>query len=295
MMNKDFEAKLALRTDIINRAIEELLPLEEGPQSTILRACGYSVRNGGKRMRPLFMQSVYRLLGGREEEKLWPFMAGLEMMHSSSLVHDDLPCMDNDRLRRGKPSTWAQFGVDMGTLAGDGLMIYAFETMLKSGFPDDIKLRAMQVLAEKSGIFGMVGGQTVDVELTGNIPDPDTLRFIYEKKTGALIEAAFRMGAIAAGADAETERAFEEAGIAVGMAFQIRDDILDVTSTSEELGKTAHADDRNAKMTWVSFYGLDQSEKDVVRYTDQALGLISDYEEGWFLEELLRRLIDRKY
>ena len=295
MMNKDFETELALRTEAINRAIEDLLPSGEGPQSTILRACSYSVRNGGKRLRPLFMQSVYRLLGGREEEKLWPFMAGLEMMHSSSLVHDDLPCMDNDRLRRGKPSTWAQFGVDMGTLAGDGLMIYAFETMLKSGFPDDIKLRAMQVMAEKSGIFGMVGGQTVDVELTGNIPDPDTLRFIYEKKTGALIEAAFRMGAIAAGADAETERAFEEAGLAVGMAFQIRDDILDVTSTSEELGKTAHADDRNAKMTWVSFYGLDQSEKDVVRYTDQALGLISDYEEGWFLEELLRRLIDRKY
>ena len=295
MMNKDFETELALRTEAINRAIEDLLPSGEGPQSTILRACSYSVRNGGKRLRPLFMQSVYRLLGGREEEKLWPFMAGLEMMHSSSLVHDDLPCMDNDRLRRGKPSTWAQFGVDMGTLAGDGLMIYAFETMLKSGFPDDIKLRAMQVMAEKSGIFGMVGGQTVDVELTGNIPDPDTLRFIYEKKTGALIEAAFRMGAIAAGADTETERAFEEAGLAVGMAFQIRDDILDVTSTSEELGKTAHADDRNAKMTWVSFYGLDQSEKDVVRYTDQALGLISDYEEGWFLEELLRRLIDRKY
>ena len=146
------------------------------------------------------MECAYRLSGGRDIEKLYPLMTALEMIHSSSLVHDDLPCMDNDELRRGKPSTWARFGIDMGTLAGDGLMIYAFETGLKSELPEDVRLRAIRILAEKSGIFGMIGGQTVDVELTGSIPDPDTLRFIYEKKTGALIEAALMMGAVCAGA-----------------------------------------------------------------------------------------------
>ena len=291
----DFEKELQDRTRLVNEAIEEFLPDEEGPQKTILSACNYSVRNGGKRLRPIFMECAYRLSGGRDIEKLYPLMTALEMIHSSSLVHDDLPCMDNDELRRGKPSTWARFGVDMGTLAGDGLMIYAFETGLKSELPEDVRLRAIRILAEKSGIFGMIGGQTVDVELTGSIPDPDTLRFIYEKKTGALIEAALMMGAVCAGAGEETVELMERIGRDIGLAFQIRDDILDVISTSSELGKSAHADDRNAKMTWVSFYGLDQSEKDVVRYTDQALGLISDYEEGWFLEELLRRLIDRKY
>ena len=290
----DFEKELSERLTAFNTAAQELLPVEAGPHRTMLSACCYSVRNGGKRIRPLLMGCAYRLFGGKDENELYPLMASIEMIHSASLVHDDLPCMDNDRLRRGKPSTWAKYGVDMGTLAGDGLLLYAFETLMRSGLPDSIRLHAVHILAEKSGISGMIGGQAVDVELTGNIPDPDTLRFIYEKKTGALIEAALMMGAAAAGAGEAEVRSMEKAGLDIGMAFQIRDDILDVISTTDELGKSAHSDDRNAKITWVSFYGLDQSKKDVARYTDRALEEIRSFGGDEFFEEFLKRLIDRR-
>ena len=200
-----------------------------------------------------------------------------------------------DELRRGKPSTWAKFGVDMGTLCGDALMIYAFETALKSKLEPDILSRAVRLLAEKSGIYGMIGGQTVDVELTGSIPDPDTLRFIYEKKTAALIEAALMMGALASGADEKGVSLMEEAGRDIGMAFQIRDDILDVTSTAEKLGKSVHADDRNAKVTWVTFYGLEQAEEDVRSFTERAVSAVSLISQQSFLEELIRSLVDRSF
>ena len=291
----DFMEELRLRTERINEDLSTFLPEEEGPQRTILTACNYSVENGGKRLRPIFMECAYELFGGREREKLLPLMAAIEMIHSSSLVHDDLPCMDNDELRRGKPSTWARFGVDMGTLCGDALMIYAFETALKSKLEPDILSRAVRLLAEKSGIYGMIGGQTVDVELTGSIPDPDTLRFIYEKKTGALIEAALMMGALASGADEKGVSLMEEAGRDIGMAFQIRDDILDVTSTAEKLGKSVHADDRNAKVTWVTFYGLEQAEEDVRSFTERAVSAVSLISQQSFLEELIRSLVDRSF
>ncbi len=291
----DFMEELRLRTERINEDLSTFLPEEEGPQRTILTACNYSVENGGKRLRPIFMECAYELFGGREREKLLPLMAAIEMIHSSSLVHDDLPCMDNDELRRGKPSTWAKFGVDMGTLCGDALMIYAFETALKSKLEPDILSRAVRLLAEKSGIYGMIGGQTVDVELTGSIPDPDTLRFIYEKKTGALIEAALMMGALASGADEKGVSLMEEAGRDIGMAFQIRDDILDVTSTAEKLGKSVHADDRNAKVTWVTFYGLEQAEEDVRSFTERAVSAVSLISQQSFLEELIRSLVDRSF
>ena len=291
----DFMEELRLRTERINEDLSTFLPEEEGPQRTILTACNYSVENGGKRLRPIFMECTYELFGGREREKLLPLMAAIEMIHSSSLVHDDLPCMDNDELRRGKPSTWAKFGVDMGTLCGDALMIYAFETALKSKLEPDILSRAVRLLAEKSGIYGMIGGQTVDVELTGSIPDPDTLRFIYEKKTAALIEAALMMGALASGADEKGVSLMEEAGRDIGMAFQIRDDILDVTSTAEKLGKSVHADDRNAKVTWVTFYGLEQAEEDVRSFTERAVSAVSLISQQSFLEELIRSLVDRSF
>ena len=291
----DFMEELRLRTERINEDLSTFLPEEEGPQRTILTACNYSVENGGKRLRPIFMECAYELFGGREREKLLPLMAAIEMIHSSSLVHDDLPCMDNDELRRGKPSTWAKFGVDMGTLCGDALMIYAFETALKSKLEPGILSWAVRLLAEKSGIYGMIGGQTVDVELTGSIPDPDTLRFIYEKKTAALIEAALMMGALASGADEKGVSLMEEAGRDIGMAFQIRDDILDVTSTAEKLGKSVHADDRNAKVTWVTFYGLEQAEEDVRSFTERAVSAVSLISQQSFLEELIRSLVDRSF
>ncbi len=298
----NFKEALKEKTGTISREITEYLPEESGFQKTILEACNYSVINGGKRLRPLLMQYAYILcrnsgneeLAPEEKTALVPFMAAMEMIHSSSLVHDDLPCMDNDVLRRGVPSTWAKFGEDMGTLAGDGLMLYAFETACRSTAAADRVNRCIGVLSRKSGIFGMVGGQTVDVELTGKRPDREQLEFIYRHKTGALIEASLMIGAILAGADDLTAAKLEKAAEYVGMAFQIQDDILDVTATESELGKPIGSDSSNGKVTWLTYYGMEQSEKDVSEYTEKALEIIRNIGSCQFLEDLLISLIGRR-
>lgn len=344
----DAENELKRKKEEIDAAISEYLPREKGFQKTLFEACNYSVINGGKRLRPILMQSAYELVRGigsgtkktsegipsmpqdrtgdedqpisqerTEDDKqtllldevgdrghevspdeyrdiLFPFMAAMEMIHSSSLVHDDLPCMDNDTLRRGKESTWFRFGEDMGTLAGDGLMIYAFETCLKSQAPDDLKTRAIEILSRKSGIFGMIGGQTLDVELTGKIPTKKELEFIYKHKTSALIEASLMIGATLAGAKDEDVITLERAGTYIGLAFQIEDDILDVESTASELGKTIGSDARQGKLTWLSLYGRDQAEKDVNTFTKKALELIGSIAGDSFLLDLVRYLVGRR-
>ena len=194
--------QLKIYTEEVEAVIEKYLPAEEGHQKTVLEAMDYSVRAGGKRLRPLLMRETYRLFGGNGSE-VEPFMAAIEMIHTSSLIHDDLPCMDNDTLRRGVPTTWVKYGYDMAVLAGDGLMIYAFETAAKALSMTENKERAarcMGLLAEKTGIYGMIGGQTVDVELTNKPIPKDKLDFIYRLKTGALLEASMMIGAILAGA-----------------------------------------------------------------------------------------------
>ena len=293
-----FEEKIDIRTKEALMAIEKYLPKNEGMQKTILDSLVYSVENGGKRLRPIFMQAVYELCGGiKAAEDLYPFMAAIEMIHSSSLVHDDLPCMDNDLLRRGKPSTWAKYGEDIGTLTGDALMIYAFETAVKSGAAPEKKIEAIKVLAEKTGIFGMIGGQVVDVEMTGKKPSAEQLDFIYRLKTGALIEASFMIGGIIAGAGKKTIENLEKAASCIGMAFQIQDDILDVVSSEEELGKPVQSDIRNEKVTWLSIYGMEQSLRDVEKFTSKAIDLLAEERknnEKSFIEELCLYLIDRK-
>ncbi len=293
-----FEEKIDIRTKEALMAIEKYLPKNEGMQKTILDSLVYSVENGGKRLRPVFMQGAYELCGGlNASEELYPFMAAIEMIHSSSLVHDDLPCMDNDTLRRGKPSTWAKYGEDMGTLTGDALMIYAFETAVKSSADPEKKLEAIKVLAEKTGIFGMIGGQVVDVELTGKKPSAEQIEFIYRLKTGALIEASFMIGGIIAGADKKIIDSLEKAASYIGMAFQIQDDILDIVSSEEELGKPVQSDLRNEKFTWLSIYGMEQSLKDVETFTSSAINLLASGRENSdksFIEDLCLYLINRK-
>ena len=316
----EFKEKLNLYTNFANNTVCSYLPSEEGYHRTILEAMNYSVINGGKRLRPMMMMAAFelirkkrnaeippivsdgtevdfahgKLLSDDDVKVIGPFMAAMEMIHSSSLVHDDLPCMDNDTLRRGKLSTWAKFGEDMGTLAGDALMLYSFETAAKSTARADAVLKAIRVLAEKSGISGMVGGQTVDVELTGKKPSRKQLEFIYRNKTGALIEASFMIGAILAGAAADEVETLKEAALNIGMAFQIRDDILDVTSTNEELGKNVGSDAEEGKVTWLTYFGLEQSEEDVKEYTEKAVEDVRKLGGHEFLEELLRYLVDRK-
>lgn len=296
-----FKEELKQRTEQINQLLEGFLPQETGHQKTIFEAMNYSVRAGGKRLRPLLIQETCRLFAGDIPEFVRPFMAAVEMIHTSSLVHDDLPCMDDDRLRRGRPSTWAEYGEDIGVLAGDALMIYAFETAAKAfdSCQDEDEVRrvgqAIGILARKTGVYGMIGGQTVDVELSGSRIPKDKLDFIYRLKTGALLEASMLIGAVLGGAADQDCRIVERLASRVGMAFQIQDDILDVEGSQEETGKPAHSDARNQKTTYVTLEGADKAKEDVKRLSEEA---VQDLEQlpgdNEFLEQLIRVLVGRK-
>ena len=281
----------------IDRIIEKYLPREEGYQKTVLTAMRESVLAGGKRLRPRLMLETYRLFGGRGEE-IQPFMAAIEMIHTSSLIHDDLPAMDNDRFRRGKPTSWVAFGEDMAILAGDGLMIYAFETACKAyGFTDDFQKtgKALEILARKTGIYGMIGGQTVDVELTNRPIPEEKLDFIYRLKTGALLEASMMIGGAMAGASQEELEKVEKIASDVGLAFQIRDEILDVVGDETKLGKPVHSDEKNLKTTYVTLYGLEEAKEKVIFYSERAMKGLQALPAGdGELERLIKRLITRE-
>lgn len=293
--------ELKKRTDEINQMLETYLPQETGHQKTIFEAMNYSLRAGGKRLRPMLMQEVCRLFTGAVLDTVKPFMAAVEMIHTSSLVHDDLPCMDDDMMRRGKASTWAEFGEDIGVLAGDALMMYAFETA-SSAFnlcqePGDLAAvgKSVGILAKKTGAYGMIGGQTVDVELAGgSIPD-NKLDFIYRLKTGALIEASMLIGAVLGGAADEDCKIVETLAAKIGMAFQIQDDILDVTGSEELLGKPVHSDQKNEKTTYVTLVGLDKAREAVKRLSDEAVEELNKLPgNNEFLEELIHLLMNRQ-
>ena len=289
--------RLRERTETAEAAVRKYLPPAEGFQKTVLDAMDYSVNAGGKRLRPVMMMESYRMFGGRGEE-IEPFMAAIEMIHTSSLIHDDLPCMDNDTLRRGKPTAWVKYGYDMAVLAGDGLMIYAFETAAKAlalGADPARVARCMGILAEKTGIYGMIGGQTVDVELTDKPIPEDKLDFIYRLKTGALLEASFMIGAVLAGAGEKEVKTVEEIASLVGLAFQIQDDILDVTSSAEVLGKPVLSDEKNHKTTYVTLKGLEKAREDGKEISRRAVELLRSLGgDHAFLEELITMLTDRK-
>ena len=235
----DFKSDLIKRTEEVEKIIYERLPKEEGWQKNLIEAMNYSVTAGGKRLRPMLLQETARLFG-YEGEDVPPFMAAIEIIHTYSLVHDDLPAIDNDDYRRGKPTTHKKYGHATGILAGDGLLNYAYEicseAIVKSVCPDRAA-KALMVLSKKAGIYGMVGGQTVDVEYTDKPMPPEVLQFVHELKTGALIQAAMMAGAFLAGAKEDEIEKIEKIALMTGLAFQIQDDILDVTSTTEVLGK----------------------------------------------------------
>lgn len=289
--------QLAQYTEEVEEVVYSYLPVADGHQRTIFEAMNYSVRAGGKRLRPLLMRETYRLFGGAEEE-IEPFMAAIEMIHTSSLIHDDLPCMDNDEYRRGKKTTWAVYGYDMGVLAGDALLIYAIETAAKAFSMTDNPERVgtcIRILAEKTGIYGMIGGQTVDVELTDKPIPKDKLDFIYRLKTGALLEAAMVIGAIMGGATKEECDTVERMAANIGLAFQIQDDILDVTSSQEVLGKPVLSDEKNNKTTYVSLAGIHKAKQDVEKLSDAAIDILYSLPgKNEFLEELIKLLINRE-
>ena len=295
-----FKKELDERTKEVNALIEGYLPEEAGAQKTIFEAMNYSMRAGGKRLRPLFMQEMCRLFTGEVLDTVKPFMAAVEMIHTSSLVHDDLPCMDDDMMRRGKASTWAEYGEDIGVLTGDALMIYAMETASKAfaAAQDGEELarvgQAMEILARKTGPFGMIGGQTVDVELAGGPIPRDKLDFIYRLKTGALIEASMLIGAVLGGAADQDCRIVESLASKLGMAFQIQDDILDVEGSEASMGKPAGSDEKNQKTTYVTLEGLDKAKKEVERLSREAAEDLDKLGSNEFLEGLIRFLVNRE-
>ncbi len=295
-MTEEFASEFALRREEVENIISSYLPPEEGFQKTVISAGNYSVMNGGKRLRPMILRETYRLFDGKGRVAE-PFMAAIEMIHSSSLVHDDLPCMDNDTLRRGNPSTWYKYGEAMGVLAGDALMIYAFETAAKAfSMSHDLKSvgDAIRILAEKTGIYGMIGGQTLDVEMSGKALGPEELDYIQRNKTGALLEASMMIGATLAGASREDIQTCEKIANRIGVAFQIRDDILDVTSDNETMGKSVHSDERNQKTTFVSLYDMDSALETVEKLSQDAMRLLDSLTgENAFLKELFEALISR--
>ena len=246
-----FNLEIEERRKLVENILKEYMPEANGMQKTVIDAMNYSVFAGGKRIRPILMYETYKMFGGKSKV-IEPFMAAIEMIHSYSLVHDDLPAMDNDEYRRGRKTTHIVYGEAMGILAGDGLLNYAFETAFKAFDiePGNVNIpKALGVLAKKAGIYGMIGGQTVDVELTGKKIDKAQIDFIFDLKTCAMIESSMMIGSILAGATTNEQKTIESSAKAVGMAFQIRDDVLDVIGDEKEIGKPVLSDEKNDKTT----------------------------------------------
>ena len=299
----DFQTELSRKVKEIEEIIGKFLPAETGYQEIVIKAMNYSILAGGKRLRPMLMQETYKLFGGKGKE-IEPFMAAIEMIHTYSLVHDDLPAMDNDEYRRGRKTTHVVFGEAFGILAGDGLLNYAFETALKAFPIEQNRLnaenmyritKALQVLAGKAGIYGMIGGQTADIEAEEmESIDTERLLYIHENKTAALIQSSMMIGAILAGADTSEVERIEKCAYNIGIAFQIQDDILDVTGTMEELGKPIGSDEKNNKQTYVTLNGLETSKKHVKELSEEAISIIDSIEgDNVFLKELINSLINR--
>lgn len=341
MENREFRELLARKTEEMNRILEDYLPEEAGPQKTVLEAMNYSVRAGGKRLRPMLMWETFLLCGGRAEDRplVEPFLAAIEMIHTYSLVHDDLPAMDNDEYRRGRKTTWAVYGEAMGILAGDGLLNLAFETAAQAfescgntaqparapsadrdllarafgshdGAAQDAPpartagaaylpraARALSVLARKAGVYGMIGGQTADVEAEGqeHPVTEEQLLYIHAHKTAALIQAAMTVGAILAGAGEEQVDLLEKCARNIGIAFQIQDDILDVVGDSAELGKPVGSDAQNGKQTYVTLKGLERAQADVEVLSEEAIRILDAFGDGHdFLRQLILELTHRR-
>lgn len=270
------------RAKQVEEVLKKYLPAEEGYQKLVIEAMNYSLLAGGKRIRPVLMKEVYRLFGGKDEAVIGPFMAAIEMIHTYSLVHDDLPAMDNDEYRRGRKTTHVVYGAGMATLAGDGLLNFAYETALKAFFVNtvlpeydgkisDRRVAAMNILATKAGIYGMVGGQCADILAEGKeSATEDELIFIHENKTAAMLESSMMIGAVLAGADAATVSEIEMAARKIGVAFQIQDDVLDIVGNQDELGKPIGSDEKNEKTTYVTLHGLEDSKKEVEKLSKEA-------------------------
>lgn len=293
----NFNEELKKRTEIAEKVIRRWLPEEKGFARTMAEAVNYSMCAGGKRLRPILLMETCRMFGG-DRRLAEPFMAAIEMIHTHSLIHDDLPAIDDDDYRRGRLTTHKVFGEAMGVLSGDCLLNYAYETMFKAFAvsPGDPKvIHAARIMAEKTGIYGMLGGQSVDVENDGKPITKEMLDYIYQHKTSALIEAAMMTGAVLAGANREEAAIVERAASDIGLAFQIRDDILDVISTSQELGKPVRSDEKNNKVTYVTIFGIEEASRQVAELSEKAISALKGLnKENEFLTALIENMESRR-
>ena len=296
----NFKAEMNERVEQIEQILDQYLPPKEGLQKTVLTAMNTTVKAGGKRLRPMLINETYKMFGG-EGDIVKPFMAAIEMIHTYSLIHDDLPALDNDDYRRGQKTCHIVYGEDMAILAGDALLNYAYEVATKAfdlADQDEMMnvVEAVKILARKPGIYGMIGGQVADVELEGTPLSMEQILFIHKNKTSALIEACMMIGAVLAGASKEDVMAMEECGEYIGLAFQIQDDILDLTGDEEEIGKPVGSDEKNHKTTYVTLKGLKQSAKDVEEISKKAIEILARYDVGnRYLTNLTRFLIHRTH
>jgi geranylgeranyl diphosphate synthase type II len=321
-----FDDELRKSQEQAEQTVERYLPEIKASPGRLAETMRYSVLAGGKRVRPILLLQSYAMYGGCDDTLAGPFAAAIEMIHTSSLIHDDLPDIDNDDWRRGRKTTHAVYGPALGILSGDALLNYAYETAMKaldepndagpqksSDEHDDTDLQtgsdkyrertarvasALRILMQKTGMYGMLGGQSLDVENEKNNVlsiDRDTLDFIYLHKTAALIEAPLMIGAVLAGAPETDVRTLEQVGRRAGLAFQIRDDVLDATETTEEIGKPAGSDEKNGKTTYVTLFGADGAAAEAERLTEEASAMMDSLPAaGGFLREYLIRLASRR-
>ena len=290
----DFEMKLKEYTGFIDDKLNTVLVNTGKNYDVLTEAMLYSLTVGGKRIRPILLLEFYKLCGGKDNAAL-PFALALEMIHTYSLIHDDLPCMDNDDFRRGKPSCHKAFSENIAVLAGDALLTDAFRVACTTDLPSDRVVKALNILANLSGVNGMIGGQVIDICSEGNAINEEILHDMYQLKTGALIKAAAAIGCILAGKYDFLPLA-EQYAENIGLSFQITDDILDLKSTADVLGKPINSDIKNNKTTFVKLYGIKESEKKVTELTEDAKNVIDKISgNGEFLKELADYLAQRNY
>lgn len=290
----EFEFDNILKNDIrkVENSLLSYLPDAKDGQYQVAEAMKYSLINGGKRIRPVLALEFARACGGSRDDCL-PLACALEYIHTYSLIHDDLPCMDNDDLRRGKPSCHKQFDEATALLAGDALLTHAFEIVSEADLSDDKKVMAISLLAQNSGVTGMIGGQVIDILFEKGNPTLKDLLTVYKLKTGALISAACLMGCISAGADSNQLAAASKFAYSLGIAFQIQDDILDITGDEKKLGKPVGSDAENSKTTYAAVAGMDKAKQDVKRLTENAVKQLAYFENSEFIELLAYKLVNR--
>lgn len=293
MYSPDFKAQIEKYCDVVNTELMKYIPEANDGQRDVTKAMRYSLSNGGKRLRPIFVLEFCRMCGG-DVNKALPYACAIEYIHTYSLIHDDLPCMDNDDMRRGKPSCHKMYGEATALLAGDALLTHAFEICSASELSDSQNLRAVSLLSQNAGVGGMIGGQVIDLKYEQSDPSISDILTVHRLKTGALISAACILGCIAAGADDEKIALASRYAYMIGTAFQIRDDLLDIVGDEEKLGKPIGSDADNDKTTYVTLVGADRAQQDVKTLTDKAVEILDSFSENDFMKTLSEYLVNRE-